>query len=341
VDNIIIIAIVALGALGLIAAIILYFIANKFKVFEDPKIDEVEEALPSANCGGCGFPGCRAYAEATVKAAKENGNLDGLNCPVGGNEVAQQVGSILGLEVEVKEPMIAVIRCNGSHSNSPGKVAYEGATSCAFAHALYSGEGGCQYGCLGLGDCVDACDFDAIHMNPETGLPEVNDKCTACGACVIACPRDIIELRKRGPKEKRIFVSCVNKEKGAPAKKNCTVACIGCGKCEKVCNFDAITITSFLAYIDFSKCTLCRKCVEVCPTNAIHEINFRPRKPKAEKPKIEAPPSEKSIARKPITDNPSVTSTEKISDTKNIGQEAIKNDEVVVNKTIDNKDNKE
>ena len=336
-DNIIIIAIGALGALGLIAAIILYFIANKFKVFEDPKIDEVEEALPSANCGGCGFPGCRAYAEATVKSAKENGNLDGLNCPVGGNDVAQQVGSILGLEVEATEPMIAVIRCNGSHTNSPGKVVYEGATSCAFAHALYGGEGGCQYGCLGLGDCVDACDFDAIHMNPDTGLPEVNDKCTACGACVIACPRDIIELRKRGPKEKRIFVSCVNKEKGAPAKKNCTVACIGCGKCDKVCNFDAITITSFLAYIDFSKCTLCRKCVEVCPTNAIHEINFRPRKPKPEKPKIEAPASEKSISRKPITDSPSVNTPA----TKDLGEEAKETEIVDADKKVDNKDNKE
>lgn len=293
-DNIIIIAVVALGGLGLIAAIVLYFIASKFKVFEDPKIDEVEESLPSANCGGCGFPGCRAFAEATVKEAKENKSLEGLNCPVGGNDVMQEVGRILGLEVEQQAPLIAVIRCNGSKANSPAKINYEGATSCAFAHALYAGEGGCQYGCLGLGDCVDACDFDAIHMNPETALPVVNDKCTACGACVEACPRDIIELRKKGPKDRRIFVSCVNKEKGGPAKKNCSVACIGCGKCEKVCNFDAITITSFLAYIDFQKCTLCRKCVEVCPTSAIWEVNFKPRKPKP--PKAETPkPKEANV----------------------------------------------
>ena len=293
-DNIIIIAVIALGGLGLVAAIVLYFIASKFKVFEDPKIDEVEESLPSANCGGCGFPGCRAFAEATVKEAKENKSLEGLNCPVGGNDVMQEVGRILGLEVEQQAPLIAVIRCNGSKANSPAKINYEGATSCAFAHALYAGEGGCQYGCLGLGDCVDACDFDAIHMDTETGLPVVNDKCTACGACVEACPRDIIELRKKGPKDRRIFVSCVNKEKGGPAKKNCSVACIGCGKCEKVCNFDAITITSFLAYIDFQKCTLCRKCVEVCPTNAIWEVNFKPRKPKP--PKAETPkPKEASV----------------------------------------------
>ncbi len=281
--NIILIAVLALGSIGLISAVVLYFVASKFKVYEDPKIDEVEDILPSANCGGCGLPGCRAFAESTVKKAKEEKNLDGLFCPVGGNEVMQKVGETLGLEIEAKDPMIAVIRCNGSHSNSPGKVQYEGVSSCSFAHALYTGEGGCQYGCLGLGDCVDACEFDAIHMSDERGLPEVNDKCTACGACVEACPRDIIELRKRGPKEKRIFVSCVNKEKGAVAVKNCSVACIGCGKCEKVCEFDAITITSFLSYINFEKCKLCRKCVEVCPTNSIWEVNFKPRKPKPAK----------------------------------------------------------
>jgi len=286
--NIILIAVLALGGIGLISAVILYFVASKFKVYEDPKIDEVEEILPSANCGGCGFPGCRAFAEATAKKAKDEKNLEGLFCPVGGNDVMQLVGETLGLEIEAKDPMIAVVRCNGSHTNSPEKVKYEGVSSCSFAHALYAGEGGCQFGCLGLGDCVDACEFDAIHMSDERGLPEVNNKCTACGACVEACPRDIIELRKRGPKEKRIFVSCVNKEKGAVAIKNCSVACIGCGKCEKVCEFDAITITSFLSYIDFEKCKLCRKCVEVCPTNSIWEVNFKPRKPKVDKPKKEA-----------------------------------------------------
>jgi len=278
-----------------ISAIILYFVASKFKVYEDPKIDEVEEILPSANCGGCGFPGCRAFAEATAKKAKDEKNIEGLFCPVGGNEVMQKVGEALGLEIEAKDPMIAVVRCNGSHANSPGKVQYEGVSSCSFAHALYAGEGGCQFGCLGLGDCVDACEFDAIHMSDETGLPVVNNKCTACGACVEACPRDIIELRKKGPKEKRIFVSCVNKEKGAVAIKNCSVACIGCGKCEKVCEFDAITITSFLSYIDFDKCKLCRKCVEVCPTNSIWEVNFKPRKPKAAKPAKEEAAEAKPI----------------------------------------------
>ncbi len=283
-DSIILIGVAALGGVGLVAAVILFFIAKKFKVYEDPNIDTVEEALPAANCGGCGFPGCRAFAEASVKSAKETKSLEGLNCPVGGNDTMQAVGSILGLEVEASDPMIAVIRCNGTPTNHPAKAKYEGATSCSFAHALHGGEGGCQYSCLGLGDCEVACDFEALFMNDETGLPVVNNKCTACNACVVACPRDIIELRKRGPKERRIFVSCVNAEKGGPARKNCQTACIGCAKCEKVCKFDAITITSFLAYINFDNCTLCRKCVEVCPTSAIWEVNFKPRKPKAEKP---------------------------------------------------------
>lgn len=321
-DNIIIISIIALGGLGLLSAIVLYLIANKFKVIEDPKIDQVEESLPSANCGGCGFPGCRSFAEATVESAKKNGNLNDLYCPVGGNEVAESVAGILGLEVEKKDPMIAVIRCNGSFKNTPAKVKYEGATSCAFANSLYAGEGGCQYGCLGLGDCVDSCEFDAIHMNPETGLPVVNNKCTACGACVKACPRDIIELRKVGPKEKRIFVSCVNKEKGGPAKKNCEVACIGCGKCEKECKYDAITITDFLAYIDFKKCVLCRKCVSVCPTNAIHEINFKPKK----------------VVVKEEGGNTGEKTTE---ENKDITQQNDKTENPIIDKAVENKDTKE
>lgn len=286
-NEVIIYSVASLGLIGIAAAVILYFVAQKFKVIEDPRIDEVEDALPSANCGGCGYAGCRAFAEASVKQGTDLGNLEGLNCPVGGNEIMGEVAKILGLEVEMQDPLIAVIRCNGSKTNSPGKVAYDGASSCAFAHNLFGGEGGCPHGCLGLGDCVDACNFEAIFINEETGLPEVNDKCVACGACVKACPRDIIELRPKGKKDRRIFVSCVNKEKGGPAKKNCATACIGCSKCFKVCPFDAITMKDNLAYIDPIKCKLCRKCVVECPTGAIHELNFPPRKVKTEDGTVE------------------------------------------------------
>lgn len=279
-NTVLLYSIITLGAIGSLSAVILYFVAQKFKVIEDPKIDEVSDVLPAANCGGCGFAGCRAFAETLVNHKNQKNSIEGLRCPVGGNNVMTQVAKILGLEVVAQDPEIAVVRCNGSLVNSPKKVNYEGATSCAFAHALFTGEGGCPFGCLGLGDCVSACGFDAIHMNPATGLPEVNDKCVACGACVTACPRKIIELRPKGKKDKRIFVSCVNKEKGGPAKKNCSAACIGCGKCAKVCAFDAITLVNNLAYIDPLKCKLCRKCAPECPTGAIHELNFPTRREK-------------------------------------------------------------
>ena len=272
--------IISLSALGATAAIILYIVAQKFKVYEDPRIDQVEEALPAANCGGCGFPGCRGFAEALVKAD----DLSEYNCPVGGNEVMSKVADILGKTVEEKDPLVAVVRCSGSPEHRKRVNNYEGAVSCAVSSSLYAGETGCQYGCLGLGDCVEACDFGAIFMNEETGLPYViDDNCTACNACVEACPNDIIELRKKNKKDRKIFVSCVNQDKGGPARKACKVACIGCGKCVKVCPFDAITLENNLAYIDPVKCKLCRKCVEECPTNAILEINFPPRKKKEEK----------------------------------------------------------
>jgi Na+-translocating ferredoxin:NAD+ oxidoreductase RNF subunit RnfB len=284
VNDIVIYAVISLSAIGLAAAVILFFIAKKFKVVEDPKIDIVEEILPSANCGGCGFPGCRNFAEALVNKSNKDKNIEGLNCPVGGNEVMSKVAEILGLEAEEKEPMVAVLRCSGSKANAPKKVNYDGPATCVFANNLYAGENGCPYGCLGLGDCVVACKFDAMYMDKETGLPVIiEEKCVACGACVEACPRNIIELRNVGKKSKRIFVSCINEEKGGVARKNCKVACIGCGKCFKVCKFDAITMKNNLAYIDYEKCKLCRKCVEECPTGAIHELNFPPKKPKPEK----------------------------------------------------------
>ena len=277
--NLILIAVLSLGIIALIIAVVLYAASKKFAVYEDPRIAQVAEILPQANCGGCGFPGCSGFATACVKSD----TLDGKNCPVGGPDLMSQVASILGREAGTAEPMLAVVRCSGSCANRPRLNVYNGAQSCAIAASLYGGETGCSYGCLGCGDCVSVCLFDAIHMNPETGLPEVvEDKCTACGACVKACPKSIIELRSKGKKSRRVYVSCVNKDKGAITRKACEVGCIGCGKCVKVCTFDAITMENNLAYIDYNKCKLCRKCVEVCPQNTIIEENFPPRKPKVE-----------------------------------------------------------
>ena len=280
--NVILIAVISIGVIALVAALVLYLASKKFAVYEDPRIAQVAEVLPQANCGGCGYPGCSGLASAIVKA----GSLEGKFCPVGGQPVMEKVAAVMGLTAEATDPMVAVVRCNGSCANRPRVNQYDGVKSCAIAAALYGGETGCSFGCLGCGDCTKVCKFDAIHMNPETGLPEVDeDKCTACGACTKACPKGIIELRKKGLKNRRVYVRCVNKDKGAVVRKACSVGCIGCGKCEKTCPFEAITVANNLAYIDFNKCKACRKCVSVCPTHAIIDVNFpTPVKP-AEAPK--------------------------------------------------------
>lgn len=291
--NTIIFTIATLAILGLLLAIVLYIVAQKFKVEEDPRIDTVEFLMPGANCGGCGKAGCRAFAEAAVKEG-----VGSLFCPVGGNAVMQKVAEALGQTVEEKAPQVAVLRCSGSCDKRKKTSVYEGISTCASVAALYGGETDCAFGCLGKGDCEAACQFGAIKVNPETGLPEVDEeKCTACGACVKACPKQLLELRNKGPKGRRIWVACRNKDKGAPARKACLAACIGCGKCAKECAFGAITVENNLAYIDFTKCRMCRKCVAACPTGAIHEVNFPPR-PAAVKPAAANPAAAAAV--KPV-----------------------------------------
>ena len=270
------IAIFLLGIIGAVAAIILFLISKKFEIQEDIRVSQIIEILPGANCGGCGYPGCGGFASACAKAE----SLNGLLCPVGeSTDVMKRIASIMGLEATISTPEIAVVRCNGVYNVRPRTNVYDGAKRCSIAAKLYNGETGCSFGCIGLGDCVDACAFDAIHINKATGIAEVSqDKCAACGACIKACPKNIIEMRKKGPKSRRIFVSCVNRDKGGVARKACKNACISCGKCQKECAYDAITIANNQAYIDYTKCRLCRKCVSVCPTGTIHELNFQPKK---------------------------------------------------------------
>jgi Na+-translocating ferredoxin:NAD+ oxidoreductase RNF subunit RnfB len=254
-----------------LAAVILFVVAKKFHVEEDPRIDEVAELLPGANCGGCGYAGCRALAEAICKA----GNFEGKFCPVGGAVVMEQIAPIIGAKTIAVAPKVAVVRCNGTKINSPRNVDFDGLSSCRFSFNLYTGVTGCPHGCVGLGDCTRSCQFDAIHLDEESGLPIVDEeKCVACGTCVKVCPRGVIQLRDKGKDNHRIWVRCVNKEKGALAKKHCSATCIGCGKCMKECQYGAINLDNNVAYIDFNKCRLCRKCVSACPTGAIAEVNF-------------------------------------------------------------------
>ena len=170
--NLIVISLITLGVIGCLAALILYLAAQRFKVFEDPRIDQVEGALPGANCGGCGFPGCRGFAEACVKAD----DLGSLSCPVGGASTMGQVASILGKVAAESEPMVAVLRCNGSHANRKRHNQYDGTKNCRIAAGLYGGETGCTFGCLGFGDCEVSCKFDALHIDAETGLPVIDEE---------------------------------------------------------------------------------------------------------------------------------------------------------------------
>lgn len=273
-------AVIALGAIALVAAAILYFCSKKFAVEEDPRIGLVAEILPQANCGGCGFPGCSGMADALVKGA-DAGSIEGLNCPVGGAECMSKIAEVLGMSVEASEPKVAVVRCGGTCELRPKIAEYDGLQTCTAINSTGSGESACGFGCLGGGDCERACSFGAIKVNPETGLPEVDaELCTACGACVKACPRHVIELRNKGKRDRRVWVACQNKDKGAAAKKACGAACIGCSKCQKVCKFDAITVENNLSYIDFNKCKACGLCVRECPTGAI-KCSFTLPTPKA------------------------------------------------------------
>jgi len=269
--SILLYTILTLSLLGAILAVVLYFVAQRFKVTEDPRIDQVVAVLPGANCGACGSAGCRNFAELCVNSE----TLEKCFCPVGGNAVMQQVAAVLGKQASEQAPMVAVLRCGGSCDKRTRVNIYDGSKSCKVMDSVYGSDTGCSYGCLGLGDCVAACAFDAIKMDPVTGLPGINEeKCTSCGACVKACPKNILELRPKGPKNRRVYVACASRDKGADTRKVCSAGCIGCNLCVKACPFEAITVTDNLAYIDFNKCRLCRKCVEVCPVHCILEVNF-------------------------------------------------------------------
>ncbi len=277
-------AIIVLGAIGIVGAIVLYFVSKKFHVYEDPRIEVIEQLLPGANCGSCGRSGCHDFACACASAT----TLDGLVCPGAGDEAMAKIADIVGLAPVKGNPMVAVLRCNGSCENRPVTANYDGASTCAVRQLTGVETTGCTYGCLGCGDCTTVCNWNAITMDPVTGLPVVDaEKCTGCGACTRKCPRNLLELRPKGRNGMRVWVACANRDRGPLAMKACKVACIGCGKCVKACSFEAVTVTDNLAYIDPEKCKMCRKCILACPKDAIHETGF-PRTAKEQAAMLEA-----------------------------------------------------
>ncbi len=261
----IITAVVFVLIVGLLAGVVLSGASKVFFVKEDQIFLDLREKLPGANCGGCGYAGCDDYAHAMA----ENSDVPCNKCPVGGPAVTEELSKIKGVEAVDADRNVSVVACDGKSENTGKFFEYEGIDSCRAKKTLYGGDGTCPYGCIGLGDCVKVCDFDAIRV--VDGVAEVDrDKCTACGKCVAACPNGLISLSSE---KNLVLVMCSNKSFGKDASSVCKVSCIGCGICEKTCKFDAIHVENNLAVIDYDKCKNCGACALKCPRHCI--INLR------------------------------------------------------------------
>ena len=270
----IIIAIAILGGLGVGFGAVLAAASKVFYVETDPRLEKLNECLPGANCGGCGYAGCAAYAEAVL-----NGEAAIGKCAAGGNECAQAMAEIMGVEAEEVTRKVALVRCSGEKiydkdgnlvRGVKSKATYEGFRDCIAASKV-GGNGpiSCKYGCLGFGTCVKACKYEAISV--VNGVAKVNeDRCVGCMACANVCPRQLIV-----PVEphRNVVIACNSMAKGAITTRSCTIGCIGCGLCKKICPEDAITVTNNLAVIDYSKCTNCGLCATVCPKHLIKDSN--------------------------------------------------------------------
>ena len=271
--NEILIAIGILGGLGLVFGLILAIASKVFYVETDPRLDLLNECLPGANCGGCGYAGCGGYAEAVLKGEAAIGK-----CASGGNDCAMKMAEIMGVKAEKMERRVAMVRCsgyktvdeNGAAVGAKLKGEYEGIADCLAATKVAGrGPSACKFGCLGFGSCVAACKYDAIHV--VNGVAVVDEeKCVGCLACAAACPRQLIVPVKPA---QNVVIACASMAKGAATSRSCTIGCIGCGKCKKTCQHDAIILEKNLARIDYTKCVNCGDCAKVCPKGLIKDSN--------------------------------------------------------------------
>lgn len=261
--NLVLLSVLSMGGLGLLLGGGLALASNKLAVETDPRVDAILEALPGANCGACGFPGCSGLANSIVD------NKAPVNaCPVGGAEVAAKIAEIMGVEDAgaSEHKIVATLMCQGGNAEAKQKAEYQGVKTCRAANLANAGPKACPHGCIGFGDCVAVCAFDAIKIG-DNGLPIIDEeKCTGCGLCAKECPKLIIEMTST---KNEVHVRCKATLKARDVRAVCSIGCIACKMCEKACRFDAIHVINNVAVIDYDKCTNCMACVEKCPTKTI------------------------------------------------------------------------
>lgn len=249
-----------LGIMGAAFGILLGVAAKAFKVEKDERVEKVSELLAGANCGGCGYAGCGAFAEALCA-----GRANLSDCPSTKAESKDRIAAILGVSTGTEDPKVAMVMCSGNCNSAVLHCEYEGITDCVAASRYGGGDKACSFGCIGYGSCADVCQFDAIHVVDNVAVVD-RDKCTACGMCVDICPQHVIELVEL---KQRTFVKCKSHDKGASLKNICSAGCLGCRICEKSCPKNAIKVTDNVARIDYDLCVNCGICASKCPRKII------------------------------------------------------------------------